>query len=255
VGVLAAIAWDPQIRGFLILLLAIVLLPGSVYLLLATNVGSRLAFLVAVAGLSGWLMLLGIMWTVTPSATGPKGRDPAWRVKGVVTGSLSAAAQEPLNARFPAGWEQLGEGDAQAAEVATAAGEFFGSDAGASFGYEASSDYIVGKAYNRGGEREGPFGVLNFRPFNVFHEPHYAALVVRPAVEQVAQPGQAPPIPRIDTSRPGQTVLLERDLGTRRLPVFFVALGSGIVFAVSLLALHRRDKAAMTARGLLPASG
>jgi hypothetical protein len=255
VGLLAAITWDPQIRGFLIFLTIFVALPGSVFLLLATNVGSRLGFLLAVAGLSGWLMLLGLMWTVTPSATGPKGRDPAWRVKGVVTGQLGVATPEPLGAHFPVGWNKLAEGDRQAAEVATAAGEFFVGDQGTAFGYSGPSDYIVGSSYNKGGERKGPFGILNFRPFNVFHKPHYAALVVRPAVKQEAQPGQAPPTPKIDTSKPGQTVLLERDLGTRRLPVFLVAVGAGIVFAMSLLALHRRDKAAMIARGLLPASG
>ena len=39
----------------------------------------------------------------------------------------------------------------------------------------------------------------------------------------------------------------------RRLPVAMFALGSGILFAVSLSVLHRRDKEAMAARGLIPA--
>ncbi len=39
---LAGIAWDPQIRGFLAVLVGVVVLMGSVYLLLGTNLGSRL---------------------------------------------------------------------------------------------------------------------------------------------------------------------------------------------------------------------
>ena len=39
---LAGIAWDPQIRGFLAVLVGVVVLMGSVYLLLGTNLGARL---------------------------------------------------------------------------------------------------------------------------------------------------------------------------------------------------------------------
>ena len=91
---LAALSWDPQIRGFLIVLTAFIILVGSVYLLLMTNLGTRLAFLVAVAGLSGWMMLLGLLWTLTPSGTGPKGRDPHWRVERVIAGELGPTAPE-----------------------------------------------------------------------------------------------------------------------------------------------------------------
>jgi hypothetical protein len=76
---------------------------------------------------------------------------------------------------------------------------------------------------------------------------------MHPTIEQKAQPGEAPPTPKVDPSKEAYTVLLVRDLGTRRLPVAMFALGSGILFAVTLSVLHRRDKEAMAARGLLPA--
>ena len=47
--VLAAVSWDPQLRGALILLIGIVILPGSVLLLLSTNLGMRLGILMAAA--------------------------------------------------------------------------------------------------------------------------------------------------------------------------------------------------------------
>ena len=47
--VLAAVSWDPQLRGALILLIGVVILPGSVLLLLSTNLGMRLGILMAAA--------------------------------------------------------------------------------------------------------------------------------------------------------------------------------------------------------------
>ena len=52
---IAGIAWDPQLRGILAVLVGVVVLMGSVYLLLGTNLGTRLGFLVAVTALFGWL--------------------------------------------------------------------------------------------------------------------------------------------------------------------------------------------------------
>lgn len=255
--VVAVLSWDPQIRGSLILLTAFVILCGSVYLLLATNIGARLGFLVAAAGLTGWCMLLGILWTLTPSTTGPMGRTPSWEVEGVVTGDIGPTAPEPLRDPLDdaAVWDELPEEDPQRAEIITAAEEFFTGDdpAAGTFGIEGAADYIVDDAWERGGEAKGPFGVLNVRPFNVFHEPHHAALRVQPTIDQEVVPGEAPPEPEIDESAEPYTVLLVRDLGNRRLPVFLFALGSGILFAIVLSVLHRRDKEAMAARGLIPA--
>jgi hypothetical protein len=64
---------------------------GSVYLLLATNLGARLGFLVAAASLSGFLVLLSILWmtTFTPLES-PKGRDSSWKVKEVVSAPADA---------------------------------------------------------------------------------------------------------------------------------------------------------------------
>ena len=255
-SVLAVLTWDPQIRGSLILLTAVVILCGSVWMLLATNVGARLGFLLAVAGLTGWMMLLGIMWTVTPSTTGPKGRDPRWVVEGVVAGDIGPTAPKPLRASLQDEkvWKELPAADPQRAEIETAASEFLSSDEGAAaYGIKGTADFIVDDAWDRGGEAEGPFGVLNFPPFDVFHQAHYAAFRVQPTVEQEVVPGEAPPEPRADPDKDPLTVLLVRDLGNRRLPVFLFAVGSGILFGVTLYVLHRRDKEAMAARGLIPA--
>ena len=80
---LAGIAWDPQIRGFLAVLVGVVVLMGSVYLLLGTNLGSRLGFLVAISAIFGWCTLMGVTWWVY-GTIGMLGEAPKWEVEEVV---------------------------------------------------------------------------------------------------------------------------------------------------------------------------
>jgi hypothetical protein len=69
---------------------------------------------------------------------------------------------------------------------------------------------------------------------------------VRPVVPQEAEPGRAPPTPVIDESQPPVYVVMLRDLGTQRVPAWLLTLGSGLMFALVLLLLHRREKLVTT---------
>ena len=71
-----AISWEPELRGILIFIISVTLFCGSIYLVLATNLGARLGFLVALTGLAGWMTLLGIIWMIY--GIGLKGPDPSW---------------------------------------------------------------------------------------------------------------------------------------------------------------------------------
>ena len=57
------------------MLIAVGVLCGSVYLLLATNLGARLGFLVALAASFGWLVLMGTVWWIY--GIGLQGQGPA----------------------------------------------------------------------------------------------------------------------------------------------------------------------------------
>jgi len=76
---LAAIAWDPEIRNILGLVVGIGVLVGSVYLLVATNTGIRTGLLVALTGLFGWMATMGAIWWIY--GIGMKGADPSWEVE------------------------------------------------------------------------------------------------------------------------------------------------------------------------------
>ena len=61
----------------LTVIIGTVALCGSVYLLLGTNIGARLGFLVSIAGLAGWMMLMGIIWMIY--GIGLVGNSPSWK--------------------------------------------------------------------------------------------------------------------------------------------------------------------------------
>ena len=98
VQIIAGIAFDPGIRGVLVVLVGVVVLMGSVYLILSTNLGSRLGFLVALSGLFGWLTILTFVWWLTPPAIGPRGNIPTWKpVEIYVNGANDSARVDVLN--------------------------------------------------------------------------------------------------------------------------------------------------------------
>jgi hypothetical protein len=87
--VLAAISWDPGFRGILVVTVGVLVLMGSVYLLLATNSGARLGFLLALTALMGWMTIMGLTWSIY--GIGKKGPDPKWVIKESNFGDLSQA--------------------------------------------------------------------------------------------------------------------------------------------------------------------
>jgi hypothetical protein len=76
--ILAGIAFDPTIRGILAVGVGVVVLMGSVYLLLGTNTGNRLGFLLAVTGFFGWMAIMGLIWWIY--GIGMQGEAPSWEV-------------------------------------------------------------------------------------------------------------------------------------------------------------------------------
>ena len=243
-GLLAALSWEPQIKGALYVLIAVVVLPGSAFLLLSTNMGARMGFMLSMAGLFGWMATLGAIWWVY--GIGPVGKAPTWKAVETVTGDVREAGRNESLEEFPRDWEKL---DPAAPEVADAQGVVDSRIVGPDARFESADEYLVVGAVRKGGEAYGPLHLLNFRPFNVFHEPHYLMIQVQGVVEQQAAPGQPPPRPQADPSQPTVSVLLVRDLGTLRLNPALVCIACSLIFAVVCYQLHQRDKEAAARRG------
>ena len=240
---IGALSWNPQVKGALYVLIAVVVLPGSSFLLLSTNMGARLGFLLAVAGFFGWMTVLGAIWWAY--GQGPKGREPAWKAEATVSGDLARNGREEVLEEFPDEWKKLEPTDP---EVLDGQGVVDARLVGPRAQFKSASDYVLVQAAEKGGETYGPLHLLNFRPFDVFHEPHYMVIQVQPALKQEAAPGQAPPKPQADPRADPVAVLLVRDLGTLRLNLAVLTLACGAIFGVTCYKLHVRDKEAAARR-------
>jgi hypothetical protein len=312
-SVLAAIAFDPAIRGVLVVATGVIVLVGSVYLLLATNTGVRQGLLITLAALAGWCFTMGIIWWMY--GIGLRGEDPTWieqeinftrddpvlnekvadlprtedlpepaqswfdlaesdpdlaatieesEGEGFVPETLTEvvtlvpeekqALDEQLN-----GWRILPESDARRGDAVAAADAML--VANEAFGDQTAGGYTVLDVFFAGGktgsEPETVPGEDNIFErawnrvstiFQVKNPPLYAAVTVQKNEPVVVAPGEAPPPPTVDENAEIVTVVLERNLGTRRLiPALFAGF-TGILFAVFAWMLHSRDKAAMQAR-------
>ena len=258
---LAALQWDPHIRGAVIVLTAVLILPGSVYLLLATNTGARLGFLLAVAGLSGWMFLMSIIWMVF--GIGLKGRPNSWVTQEIITGSVRQSTVEPM-ADFPDGWKKLEVGDKGLADIQAATDQALAPSetvAHSAHGttsapkepefpppFKATTDYIFQQGYEVGGDNE--LFTIGKHKFYFRHSPHYAVATVQPTVKPI--PENTKPV--LDRSKPQVTVVMLRDLGSVRVPPFVMALATGTIFFVTCYALHQRDKEIMRQRAATAAA-
>jgi hypothetical protein len=244
---LLAIEWDPDITGYLAVGIGVLVLCGSVYLLLATNVGSRLGFLIAWTGLWAWMMLMGGIWWVF--AIGYIGNLPSWEILAI-TPDLTTSVVEDVrdlgdlqpDEEVPEGWEEVpadARGDAEASADAVVP-EFLG--------VTGSLDYEKHRVLETGGERQLPLGI----PSNVITDffipsrgdPHYAVVQVQayePA-EPVDLNSDEVPEREVDSSQPVFNVIMERDQGNRRFPPALFTIVSAAAFGIGAWLLHRRDK-------------
>lgn len=253
-----SVGWNPELRGLLTVIIGAVALGGSVYLLLATNMGLRLGFLVAFAGLFGWMAAMGAIWWAY--GIGLTGRMPSWEpaqpfsivregprlldadvldtpvmIEGEASFTeIASATQEAL---VSDGWLRLPEDDRGRGQAVAAADDIIQNQAE----LYAAGEYQAVNVYTRGGERWPKIGdEVDFLAF--FHDPHFAVVEIAPVVPQRVEPGRAPARPVIDESQPHQYVVMLRDLGTKRQPAAFITIGSTIIFLVSCWVLHRRDR-------------
>ena len=251
-----AVNWEFELRGIIVTLIGVAVLIGSIYFVLATNLGARLGFLVALCGLSGWMALMGGIWAIY--GIGLQGPLGAWKaVEGRTvlqdTTALNQAGVlgEPVEApdeTSPADesalvaqqlvenedWQQLDTSSPAAGQAGASAGEFL-EEVGA---FEAG-EYQVTNVFDTGGDRYPMIG--NFDLLAFWHEPRYALVEVAPIEQTRDEAGRAAPASQIDESQQRQYVYMVRDLGARRQPAFVLMIGATIIFVTLCWLLHQRD--------------
>lgn len=305
--IIAGISFDPGIRGILVVLTGVTVLMGSVYLLLGTNLGSRLGFLVALTGLFGWLAILTFMWWLTPPAIGPRGNLPSWKpveiyvngggdqAKTDALGQLVDPASLPkadriladnpdlakdfpngftlsdlqtnnpavvsqyLDAESLNGWKLVSAANAGEAQAAADV------EIVASGLFKTTSDYKKLNTWEFGGKPtlkdDCPDGGLVCRvwhrissAFQIKNPKHYTVVQVQQVIPQETIPGQAPPIPKADPTKPVISIVLVRDIGNERVIPFLYFVICMSLFILSAWALHNRDKTLMKNKAMAEAA-
>lgn len=253
---LLSVDFQPGLRGIVVVLVMFVCLIGGTYLLVGSNLGARLGFLVVATALAGWMMCMTFVWAIY--GIGLKGPEPTWQPNEPITivrdGSLldtaevvesrisldglqpEAAAKKVSDTLVADGWTILDEADPARGKAVAASDEIIQIEA-EEF---VAGEYVSVAVYDKGGERYPKIGEsLDFLAFK--HKPHYSIVEVAPVVEQRAEPGRAPARVQIDTSKPHRYVVMIRDLGAKRRPGFLIGIGSGLIFFLLVRVLHRRE--------------
>jgi hypothetical protein len=228
--------WNPTILGVLVVLSAIGLFCGSAYLLLATNLGARLGFLVAFASLTGFMVLLSTLWWSSGNSgiDPPHGHSPAWKAVEIVSKpsqSKTAAVHDALAKGTHADTTELANlrPAMDAALVRTAPVENVEPVPQPLAKFDASLDYLTDfKGYQA--------AVIGGGTKNLFwHNPRYAVVQFCPTAPDTPA-GEAP---TCDPLQDTQYAVLSFDFGSLRQPVVFQFwLPSVLLFGLSLLGLH-----------------
>lgn len=238
--------WYPTILGVLVVVAAVVLFCGSIYLLLGTNLGARLGFLVAFTGLAGFMVILTLLWCTTSSPLNTlKGRVPAWEVQQVIP-DLSKADKAAARTIVT---KQNEVDTAEAANVKASVDEALvrqvetpthvpeeGANEFAKF--DVVTDYEILGTWETGGSDP------QFWKGEFTHEEQVAVVQFCEVAEEPAdRPFGLPPIPP-ECADEGETgyVVLVRDLGSLRFPPFVAFVAFSILFVLGLLMLHWRER-------------
>ncbi|MBM3691905.1 MAG: hypothetical protein FJW77_01180 [Actinobacteria bacterium] len=248
--------WYPTILGVLVVVAGVILFVGSIYLLLGTNMGARLAFLATFSGLMGLMLVLTSLWITTASPLNTlRGSVPAWKIQEVVPSleeskivavrnieadGVEVDAVEAANVKAA-----VDEGLVTKEDTAT---KTYTEEENKFAIYSDVTKYLTPKTWEIGGSNpswlDGEFT----------HAPKYA-VVEFCGVAPNRQPfGVAPDKPTCAAAGTPEAkdngyVVLEYNLGDVRLPPIIAFVSSLILFVLSLALFgwYERDRRAVQA--------
>lgn len=248
--------WYPTILGVLVVVAGILLFVGSIYLILGTNMGARLAFLVTFASLMGFMVVLTSLWITTASPLNTlRGSVPKWEIKEVVTTLDESTIPEVRTIQedgtkvptVEAANIKAAVDEGLITKVDNAVEKFTPEDNEFAL-FSAVTDYLATSTYQIGGSNP------SFLDFQFTHSPHYAVVEVCGVAPNTAVFGTVPDTPQCaapgtEEAKSNGFVVLEYNLGDVRLPPIVAFFSFIILFVLSLLMLgwYEKDRKAVAA--------
>jgi hypothetical protein len=219
------------VKGLLVVLVAFVLLPGSVYMLLASNFGALKGYLIAATAFFAFLVLLSAIWTFglpgTPALTGPKGTDPAFK---------EFTIDDPLASRYDmvrdfqggagGGWQEATAGAQAGSQQETLKAEL-------DTARQAAVSRLITETNKTVKDSSKELDVTNLdaKAFYTTQDGTLlAAIVISPKTPQAGSGLERPDFAP-------KTFFAYRDPGAPRLPSILFLVGSLVLFVVHMLLL------------------
>jgi len=277
------IDFNTFLRGLLSALAMFVVLCGGTYLIVATNLGVRQGLYLSLAGLFGWMFLMGIVWTIY--GKGWVGGTPTWDLVEINSGELAIAETpeaQSLNGINLQGVPQ----SVSPFETFRGLSEVRNTLDSVEWKYLSPSNSVRGEAQSSVDQylietatfESGEYVPLSFGAFstggkpllthdaNLFqrtmhffsetfahptHSQELIAVQVQGIQPKVASLGEPPPVPEIDEEKPLVTVVMERNRGgpfpsvisDLRYIPLRFTIITGLIFAILVMILHIRDLA------------
>jgi hypothetical protein len=186
------------------------------------------------------------------------GRVASWKTLEIDTGNVASITTVGVMKGFPNGWRALPASAPELTDAAAAADRVLAPSTAPSqpgekptvsklpTPFKQTTDYVDLGVYRKGGDN-WLFTIGHHHVF-LFHSPHYDVVQVQPVAPTVTLPGAPPPKPVPDVSKSITNVVMVRDLGSLRQPSLLLSAAVGIIFGVTCVHLHRRDKEIIAAR-------
>lgn len=229
----------PLTVGWLVVISGIGMFFGSTYLLLATNLGSRLGFLVVGAVVTAFICVLSFLWMTTATPLNVfKGRVEEWKPLSINVSERSSNTKEVQNIRAE-GTKLTGTDFAniKAAADTILAPAVEGVEKPEAIAADVPSKaVIVEEIYSIGGSNPNPLHM------EFTHKPLYAVAVFCPLDEIKAKTAFRNTCEvSADGTSNKKVLILEKDLGSLRQPPVFLFFGSLLTCIIFLLSLHWRE--------------
>jgi hypothetical protein len=224
------------VKGILVVLTAFVLLPGSVFMLLAANFGALKGYLIAATAFFGFLSLLSAIWLFglpgTTPLTGPKGTQPTF--KSFTLDDPAASKYDSVrsfNGRAGNGWQGAPAGAAAGAQAGGGAQETLRADRDVARQTAVSKLIQATNKNVKDSSRELDVTNVDAKAFYTIQDgTEVAAIVISPkdppAGSGLRRPTFAP-----------KTTFAYRDPGAPYLPSLLFLAGSLALFFVHMLGL------------------
>jgi hypothetical protein len=225
------------VKGLLVVITAFVLLPGSVYMLLASNFGALKGYLIAATCFFGFLVMLSAVWLFglpgTTPLTGPKGTQPTFKfftINDPAAGTYDSVRDFQGGAGN--GWQPAPEGQAEEGSAEATL------QADLDTARQTAVNQLIEETNQDIEDSSEELDVTNLEAevfYTIQNNTEVAAIVISPATPPEGSGLQRP---RFDP----KTTFAYRDPGNPYLPSILFLVASLVLFVVHMLLLGLAER-------------